>query len=322
MILVESISPLENRHNHEEWESLLVDRGYLFAAFDGINRFYVPVEHAELIEALAYPISVLDRYESADVVSERSRASLQLERQNELEQENEVLRSDLSTLREDRSRLEQELHQSALEIRKLAVSRDQATAELRGDPVHCLVATDASFARCAYGSAPPRTPRSAGHRRATGTRCCWCRTQSARRMEVDPVLKSPALPQPRSCADAPHSEPADRLRPQARRGGPGASPTSPAPLTSSSSAPRMSSCSADSRARPRPHGESRAGCRAPATRDPDATRAVAGRTSLSPYAGVRCHAADTRRHRTRPRARGEGAGLWRGRTKSRTVRTS
>ena len=87
VILVEAISPLDNRQNHEEWESLLVDHGYAFAAFDGINRFYVPVEHVELIEALAYPISVLDRYESADVVSERSRASLQLERRNELEQE-------------------------------------------------------------------------------------------------------------------------------------------------------------------------------------------------------------------------------------------
>ena len=64
VILVEAISPLENRQNHEDWESLLVDHGYVFAAFDGINRFYVPVEHVELIDTLAYPMSVLDRYEA------------------------------------------------------------------------------------------------------------------------------------------------------------------------------------------------------------------------------------------------------------------
>ena len=84
VVLVEAISPLENRQNHEDWEPLLVDRGYLFAAFDGINRLYVPVERAELIEPLAYPMSVLDRYEPADAVGRRFRRQQALERQADL----------------------------------------------------------------------------------------------------------------------------------------------------------------------------------------------------------------------------------------------
>ena len=44
VILVEAISPIENRRNHEEWEPSLLDHGYVFAAFDGINRFYVTAE--------------------------------------------------------------------------------------------------------------------------------------------------------------------------------------------------------------------------------------------------------------------------------------
>ena len=188
VILVESISPLENRQNHEEWESLLVDRGYLFAAFDGINRFYVPVEHAELIEALAYPISVLDRYESADVVSERSRASLQLEQRNELEQERG---GDLGAP-SGRSRMEQELQKSASENRTLAVSRDQATAELRA------IQTTVSWRL----TRPLRAVRTAQLRRrrpvlpATVERHASSAAgvvRNLRRMGVDPVFESLAL---------------------------------------------------------------------------------------------------------------------------------
>ncbi|HEX5582441.1 FkbM family methyltransferase [Gaiella sp.] len=62
VVLVEAISPLAWRPSHDEWELLLLRSGYLFAAFDGINRFYVPEERAELVSALAYPISPLDRY--------------------------------------------------------------------------------------------------------------------------------------------------------------------------------------------------------------------------------------------------------------------
>lgn len=137
VILVESISPLENEPNHHLWESLLVEHGYVFAAFDGINRFYVPVEHEDLVGTLAYPISVLDRYEPAGTVAARSRVAELLDQMQWAEQETETLRGDLSALRgdlsalrgdvsrlgEDRSRLE-------LENESLRASREQANAEL------------------------------------------------------------------------------------------------------------------------------------------------------------------------------------------------
>jgi FkbM family methyltransferase len=65
VVIVEAISPLSNRPTHGEWDSLLLDTDYVLAAFDGINRFYVPVEHGDVVPALAYPISPLDRYESS-----------------------------------------------------------------------------------------------------------------------------------------------------------------------------------------------------------------------------------------------------------------
>jgi hypothetical protein len=40
----------------------LLARGYTFAYFDGLNRFYVANEHAELSAVLAVPPNVFDNY--------------------------------------------------------------------------------------------------------------------------------------------------------------------------------------------------------------------------------------------------------------------
>jgi FkbM family methyltransferase len=45
----------------EDWDSWFKDRDYLFACFDGINRFYVRSEDRDLIPTLAVPYNSLDR---------------------------------------------------------------------------------------------------------------------------------------------------------------------------------------------------------------------------------------------------------------------
>jgi FkbM family methyltransferase len=62
VLLLEAISPIDNCPTHMYWEPILVDARYISAAFDGINRYYVPAEHEDLVPALEYPISALDRY--------------------------------------------------------------------------------------------------------------------------------------------------------------------------------------------------------------------------------------------------------------------
>jgi FkbM family methyltransferase len=71
IVLIEAITPLAGRPAHDEWEPLLLDADYAFAAFDGINRFYVRGEDDHLIPALAYPISALDRYETRAAAASR-----------------------------------------------------------------------------------------------------------------------------------------------------------------------------------------------------------------------------------------------------------
>jgi FkbM family methyltransferase len=72
VVVVEAISPSTREPTHDRWEHLLRDADYVPAAFDGVNRFYVPVEHEDLVPALAYPISALDRYESHGLVALRA----------------------------------------------------------------------------------------------------------------------------------------------------------------------------------------------------------------------------------------------------------
>lgn len=67
VVVVESIASLSTSRTHESWEPILLDAGYLFATFDGINRFYVDRGHEHLIPVLAYPISALDRFVKASV---------------------------------------------------------------------------------------------------------------------------------------------------------------------------------------------------------------------------------------------------------------
>ena len=50
IVVVESTRPLTGIASHGEWEGALLSRGYRFAFDDGLNRYYVSDEHAELCE--------------------------------------------------------------------------------------------------------------------------------------------------------------------------------------------------------------------------------------------------------------------------------
>ena len=85
VLLVEAVSPLTYEPTHDAWEPLITEANYVLAAFDGVNRFYVPLEHAALVPALAYPVSALDNYvRSSPLETEASsRALIQDETEDE-----------------------------------------------------------------------------------------------------------------------------------------------------------------------------------------------------------------------------------------------
>jgi FkbM family methyltransferase len=62
VVVVEATQPATTIPTHDQWEHLLLDSGYLFGAFDGLNRYYVRNEDSELLPALATPVNVTDDY--------------------------------------------------------------------------------------------------------------------------------------------------------------------------------------------------------------------------------------------------------------------
>lgn len=62
VIVLEAMEPNRQVPTHGQWEDLLTGRGYKLAYRDGLNRFYVAEEHAELINAFDYPPNVFDDF--------------------------------------------------------------------------------------------------------------------------------------------------------------------------------------------------------------------------------------------------------------------
>jgi chromosome segregation ATPase len=62
VVVVEATRPGTTVPTHEAWEHVLLDADYLFAAFDGLNRYYVRSEDAVLVDPLRVPANVLDEF--------------------------------------------------------------------------------------------------------------------------------------------------------------------------------------------------------------------------------------------------------------------
>jgi FkbM family methyltransferase len=72
VLVIEATSPHTNAPTWQEWEPYLLERGYHFALFDGLNRFYVRHESGHLLPNLAVPANCLDGY-----ITERERHTRQ-----------------------------------------------------------------------------------------------------------------------------------------------------------------------------------------------------------------------------------------------------
>ena len=62
IIVVEATEPRQPVCNHQRWEDLILGRGYRFAYFDGLNRFYAAEEKEELLDALKTPPNTFDQF--------------------------------------------------------------------------------------------------------------------------------------------------------------------------------------------------------------------------------------------------------------------
>lgn len=75
IVVVEATSPMSTQESFESWEHILQLGGYTIAYADGLNRFYVANEHAELIAAFKYPPNVFDQFVLASTFEAEARAA-------------------------------------------------------------------------------------------------------------------------------------------------------------------------------------------------------------------------------------------------------
>ena len=69
VLVIESTAPLSAAATHAEWEPMVLAAGYRFAAFNGVNRFYLRDDLAEHLPLFATPVNALDQYLRQEVVA-------------------------------------------------------------------------------------------------------------------------------------------------------------------------------------------------------------------------------------------------------------
>ena len=62
LIVIESTRPGSPLQNHRDWEHRILEADYVFAFFDGLNRYYVAREHEAKIPRLQVPPNPFDDY--------------------------------------------------------------------------------------------------------------------------------------------------------------------------------------------------------------------------------------------------------------------
>jgi FkbM family methyltransferase len=85
IVLAEATVPQTRVESHGEWEPLLLAADYSFVYFDGVNRFYLANEHAELKVHFSIPPNVFDEFEQFPLIRARTNATQRLEAMHQLE---------------------------------------------------------------------------------------------------------------------------------------------------------------------------------------------------------------------------------------------
>lgn len=74
IIVVEATMPTTKIDVSHAWENILINHNYIFAYFDGLNKFYIAQEHSELSDHFSVPPNVFDdfiRIEEHSAIVER-----------------------------------------------------------------------------------------------------------------------------------------------------------------------------------------------------------------------------------------------------------
>jgi FkbM family methyltransferase len=140
VLVVEATLPRTTTPSYQGWEPILLAHGYLLAAFNGVNRFFVRDDLQDSIELLKTPVSAFDRFVPYEVVAQCERAA-DLERRLATEEnrtaverrQHEQLRHEREALLHEREELVRAWvrDQSAWSDERRATERERAEWQAR-----------------------------------------------------------------------------------------------------------------------------------------------------------------------------------------------
>jgi FkbM family methyltransferase len=74
IILLEATLPNSQEESYSDWEPLLLNAGYEYVYFDGLNRYYVACEHKNLKAAFKTPPNIFDDFVRSQLLESERRA--------------------------------------------------------------------------------------------------------------------------------------------------------------------------------------------------------------------------------------------------------
>jgi FkbM family methyltransferase len=80
-LVLEATLPGTTTPSYQEWEPLLLAQGYLFAAFNGLNRFYLREDLRDRLDRFATPVNVFDKFVPHEIVVQQEKFHQTLEKE-------------------------------------------------------------------------------------------------------------------------------------------------------------------------------------------------------------------------------------------------
>lgn len=128
ILVIESTSPRTQELNYAVWEPMVIAKGYEFAYFDGLNRFYVSQEHIHLKGAFDRPPNIFDGFVLSCLASQPfyARATENMQQAESRAQQAESRASIAETRTRQALILAEEARAHAVEIKALGIQTQTA----------------------------------------------------------------------------------------------------------------------------------------------------------------------------------------------------
>jgi len=130
VLVVESMAPNTPEETHLAWESQVIQRGYDFVYFDGLNRYYISADHRELAASFDRPPNYFDFFVINQVVANDAEIGRLRGCVDEVTENLAQARSDLSARDREIERLNAHI---AWQQREWEVAQEGASEQTRAD---------------------------------------------------------------------------------------------------------------------------------------------------------------------------------------------